>query len=393
MIAVWRYNYTVIIGGPHTECTMLPAIVTFPTSQVVTTVLNCTTHRNSSENPPSSTWSVVEQVFVTSILAAIILGTLLGNLLVIASIAHFTKLQTSTNAFLLSLAAADFLLGVLVMPFSMIKTVFGWYFGRTFCKIHTVMDVMLCTSSILNVSCIAFDRYHAVCSPLKYRFRVSRRRVTALLLFCWVLPGLVSFVPLLLDLHLKGLETILLQLDPHDCVFLVNVPYAITASVLSFYVPMLVMLAAYGKIFQIARIQARQVYTIENGSHETDVVRYRHSSSMKRETKAAKTLGVILGFFLLCWLPFFTTNIINSLLGYQVHHIMIEVFLWLGYVNSALNPLLYASFHQSFRRAFGLIIGCKVFTNDYKNNNLSSAVRSNTQIATLSNQLSWTSQN
>lgn len=229
---------------------MLSAVIICPTSQVVNVLIyNCSAHRNSSAIVPRATWQIIEQVFILTVLT--ILGAFLGNLLVIVSIIYFTKLRTLTNAFLLSLAVADFLVGIIVMPFSMIKVMFGWYFGKAFCTIHTVMDVMLCTSSIMNLSCIAFDRYYAVWYPLRYRFRVSQKRVTTLLLVCWVLPGLVSFVPLLLGLHLTGLETIHSQLDPHDCVFIVNIPYALCASVISSYLPMLVMLAAYGKIFQV----------------------------------------------------------------------------------------------------------------------------------------------
>lgn len=155
---------------------MLSAVIICPTSQVVNVLIyNCSAHRNSSAIVPHATWQIIEQVFILTVLTIIILGAFLGNLLVIVSIIYFTKLRTLTNAFLLSLAVADFLVGIIVMPFSMIKVMFGWYFGKAFCTIHTVMDVMLCTSSIMNLSCIAFDRYYAVCYRLRYRFRVSRK--------------------------------------------------------------------------------------------------------------------------------------------------------------------------------------------------------------------------
>ncbi|XP_072446317.1 5-hydroxytryptamine receptor 4-like [Chiloscyllium punctatum] len=345
---------------------------------------NWTTHSNLSGKESTATWQVINQIVVFSILTMIIAGTIFGNLLVIASIAYFTKLRTPTNAFIVSLAVADFLVGIIVMPFSMTKLVFGWYFGKTFCKIHTIMDVMLCTSSIMNVSCIAFDRFYAVCYPLKYRFRMSQKRVTILLLICWFVPALVSFVPLFLDVHLRGLEAILQPLDPHSCVFMVNIPYAVSASVIAFYFPMLVMLVAYGKIFQVARLQDRQIYSIENGIQGRSTLTRFQNSSMERERKAAKTLGIIMGCFLICWLPFFTMNIINPLLGYSAHHVLLEVFLWLGYVNSTLNPLLYAFFNKSFRQAFYMVIGCKVLANNCQNNNLSDSTRQNTHLATLS---------
>ncbi|XP_020370783.1 5-hydroxytryptamine receptor 4-like [Rhincodon typus] len=365
---------------------MFSAIIISTSSQEMNTTPfnNWTTHSNSSGKASSATWQVIDQVVVFSVLTVIIAGTIFGNLLVIASIAYFTKLRTPTNAFIVSLAVADFLVGIIVMPFSMAKLVFGWYFGKAFCKIHTIMDVMLCTSSIMNLSCIAFDRFYAVCYPLKYRFRMSQKRVTVLLLICWFVPALMSFVPLLLDVHLRGLEAILLPFDPHSCVFMVNIPYAVSASVIAFYFPMLVMLVAYGKIFLVARIQARQVYTIENGLEGRNTLTRCQNSSMKKERKAAKTLGIIMGCFLICWLPFFTTNIVNPLLGYPAHHILLEVFLWLGYVNSTLNPLLYAFFNQSFRRAFYMVIGCKILASDCQNNNLSDSIRQNTQLATLS---------
>ena len=79
---------------------------------------------------------------------------------------------------------------------------------------------------------------------------------------------------------------------------------------------------------------------------------------MKREHKAAKTLGIIMGCFIICWLPFFcwytTTNVFN--LSYPP--ILEYLLFWIGYSNSTLNPLIYASFNSEFREAFRQLLTC-----------------------------------
>ncbi|XP_078054951.1 5-hydroxytryptamine receptor 4 [Mustelus asterias] len=292
----------------------------------------------------------------------IVAATMVGNCLVVLAVFYFKQLRSATNAFVLSLSVADFLVGITVMPYSMIRTVEGcWHFGSIFCQIHSSLDVMFCTASILHLSCIALDRYYAVCDPLVYHCKMSPCKVGILLLVCWTVPAVISFIPIMLQLHKLGVAPDLLTRS--SCVLMVNAAYAVCASLIAFYLPMFMMLAVYWKIYKVARKQAIQIGAVDNqiqGCASGLVTAHTHTQSMKRERKAVKTLGVIIGAFLVFWLPFFTANIVDPFLGYKIDRVTWEVLVWLGYSNSSMNPFLYAFFNRSFRRAFRTIIGCKV---------------------------------
>lgn len=148
------------------------------------------------------------------------------------------------------------------------------------------------------------------------------------------------------------------------CIFMVNKPYAITCSVVAFYIPFLLMVLAYYRIYVTAREHARQIRVLQRAGAPGDGRQHppdQHSTHrMKTETKAAKTLCIIMGCFCLCWAPFFITNIVDPFINYTVPGKLWTAFLWLGYINSGLNPFLYAFLNKSFRRAFLIILCCGV---------------------------------
>nr|CAD7415110.1 unnamed protein product [Timema poppensis] len=80
----------------------------------------------------------------------------------------------------------------------------------------------------------------------------------------------------------------------------------------------------------------------------------------RMETKAAKTLGIIVGGFIVCWLPFFTMYLIRAFCVSCIHPLVFSILFWLGYCNSAINPCIYALFSKDFRFAFKRII-CRCF--------------------------------
>ncbi|KAE8742970.1 hypothetical protein FOCC_FOCC011400 [Frankliniella occidentalis] len=82
--------------------------------------------------------------------------------------------------------------------------------------------------------------------------------------------------------------------------------------------------------------------------------------SWRTEHKAARTLGIIMGTFMLCWLPFFLWYVITTLCGESCPSpdVVVAVLFWIGYFNSALNPLIYAYFNRDFREAFKNTLQC-----------------------------------
>ncbi|XP_015194474.1 5-hydroxytryptamine receptor 4 isoform X2 [Lepisosteus oculatus] len=314
--------------------------------------------------------SPAERIILTIFLAFIIIMTVLGNLLVMVALCKDRQLRKKkTNYFIVSLAFADLLVAVVVMPFAAIELSKGyWEYGETFCLVRTSLDVMLTTASILHLCCIALDRYYAICcQPLVYRNKMTPLRVALMLGGCWVISFFISFLPIMQSWNAIGIEKIIEERKFNNstnetyCVFLVNRPYAIICSAVAFYIPLVLMVLAYQRIYITAMEHVRQIGTLQRAGSAPEAYDgsdHQGSSRMKIETKAAKTLAVIMGCFCLCWAPFFITNIIDPFIDYSVPWELWTAWLWLGYVNSGLNPFLYAFLNRAFRRAFLMILCC-----------------------------------
>ena len=136
-----------------------------------------------------------------------------GNLLVMMSILHFRQLHSPANFLIASLACADFLVGLTVMPFSTVRSVEScWYFGDTYCKLHSCFDVSFCSVSIFHLCFISVDRYIAVSDPLTYPSRFTASSSGKCVTFSWVLPIIYSFSLLYTGANEAGLEDVVTAL-------------------------------------------------------------------------------------------------------------------------------------------------------------------------------------
>ncbi|XP_023238604.1 tyramine/octopamine receptor-like [Centruroides sculpturatus] len=287
--------------------------------------------------------------------------TFVGNILVIEVVAKFRRLRTVPNFLLAGLATADIAVALLVMPLLIVYDVERkWRFGSIACHFWISCDVMCCTASILHLCVIALDRFFAITRPLRYRSLISKRLVTLVIMSIWLFSATISFIPIFLGWYSDGS-------DPEDiteCSLRVNPIYAIVSSCFSFYLPLPVMFYVYIRILIIAEHQAREIKQLELSLQATNQnVRKclrRKSKQLITDTKAIRTLGIIMGVFCICWLPFFLMYIILPYcercdVSYEVR----SAITWLGYFNSFFNPCIYAFLNKDFKEAFRRVLCCK----------------------------------
>jgi len=153
-------------------------------------VTNCSLSDKIPLNDPKVLGSLVP-------LGLICLIVTFGNILVISAVKISSKLRGPTNTIIVSLAVADLLLGVLVLPLSAVYEVIdSWVFGRHLCFIWLSVDVWTCTASILHLVAISMDRYIAVTHPVTYPNIMTSTRTKLLIASVWVISFIICFPPL-----------------------------------------------------------------------------------------------------------------------------------------------------------------------------------------------------
>ncbi|XP_054430741.1 5-hydroxytryptamine receptor 5A isoform X1 [Pteronotus mesoamericanus] len=355
-----------------------------------------------AEDPrPSQPLHSVWGVLVLTFLGCLVAATFAWNLLVLATIARVRTFHRVPHNLVASLAVSDVLVAALVMPLSLVHELSGrrWHLGQRLCQLWVACDVLCCTASIWNVTAIALDRYWSITRHLDYTLRVRRRVCNVLIAVTWALSAVIALAPLLFgwgETYSESEQLCQVSRAPS---------YTVFSTVSAFYLPLFVVLFVYCRIYRAAKCRAgfrknncvrptadagkeekkedkkekkrgcekeastgclpfvprlrvepetenepKMVFSVRQGT----VTFHSEGDSWRehREQKAAMMVGILIGVFALCWIPFFTTELISPLCACDLPTVWKSIFLWLGYSNSLFNPLIYTAFNKTYNSAF-----------------------------------------
>nr|7SRQ_R Chain R, 5-hydroxytryptamine receptor 2B [Homo sapiens] len=303
-----------------------------------------------TESIPEEMKQIVEEQgnklhWAALLILMVIIPTIGGNTLVILAVSLEKKLQYATNYFLMSLAVADLLVGLFVMPIALLTIMFEamWPLPLVLCPAWLFLDVLFSTASIWHLCAISVDRYIAIKKPIQANQYNSRATAFIKITVVWLISiGIAIPVPI------KGIETDVDNPNNITCVLTKERfgDFMLFGSLAAFFTPLAIMIVTY-----FLTIHALQKVRLLSGSRQT----------ISNEQRASKVLGIVFFLFLLMWCPFFITNITLVLCdscNQTTLQMLLEIFVWIGYVSSGVNPLVYTLFNKTFRDAFGRYITC-----------------------------------
>ena len=286
--------------------------------------------------------SVAGKVVLSTLYGLTGLAAIIGNALVLWLIARKRTLRTTSNLFLSSLAAADFLVGLVINLVWILIRCLGYNadnYLQTYSKAIDYLWIHTTVATTFNLCCVSLDRYIAIFYSLRYEEILTYTRCYVLIVTVWFLSLVLPCSRFLVE-DVTGLSTLY-----------------ISFTIITVLIPMIIIILCSIRILRAAAVQSRRitVNTVQN----LEAVKTR-----KKNYKAAKTISIVVGLFVVCWLP----SLITSFVYYfskKVCYCTEYLTVWaaveaVAFSSSAINPLVYClrnhEFYEALTHTFRFLI-------------------------------------
>ncbi|XP_066496918.1 orexin receptor type 2 [Tiliqua scincoides] len=316
---------------------------------------------------------------------------LIGIILVCVAVWKNHHMRTVTNYFIVNLSLADVLVTITCLPATLVVDITEtWFLGESLCKVIPYLQTVSVSVSVLTLSCIALDRWYAICHPLRFKSTAKRARNSIVMIWivsCVIMipqaavmecsrvfPGLANKTILftVCDEHWGG------EIYPkmyHTCFFLIT-----------YMAPLCLMVLAYLQIFQklwcrqipgtssVVQKKWKPLQTTAQSRGLQPSAQLRISAvaaeikQIRTRRKTARMLMVVLLVFALCYFPISILNVLKRVFGMfnnaddrETVYAWFTFSHWLVYANSAANPIIYNFLSGKFREEFKAAFSCCCF--------------------------------
>ena len=292
----------------------------------------------------SSRSSFLITVEVTSLVILNVLS-LAGNILVCMSVYKNVRLRTTTNLYIIALAATDLLSAVFVMPIGIGVLITGeWIFGEAICQLHAFCCLFVIYTSPVTMGLTAVNRYVRICkSTQQYDRFFSARKSLLLLAIVWFSVACYAAVP-----RLAGLQAYEFVPGYAQCsiAHLSEIGKMIHYSIVLicfFLTPLIATLLSYKRVAEVIR------------QHNINA----SSSISSHEIKISKSLFAVVFAFMICWIPFWIIVVLRRFKLVATMPRSVELLcMFLFYLSNAINPFIYAGMNPVFRKEFRNLLCC-----------------------------------
>lgn len=295
-------------------------------------------------------------VLLTIVFSVIVFFGGIANLLVLTTHIKYHKklLQDPKDTLTFSLAIADFVMSALVTPLPLSSAVARrWTTGRKGCVIYGLITMWIGLSSILQLTCIAFERYYTLCRINANR--ICTIRAIQMIAGCWLLAFVASSMPVFgfsqFTFEGFGLHCSILWKSSQVwyCSFLLLFFYAL---------PITSIAISYAKMFSVVRKIYHNAAATWGPNAQTTRKTY------VAQVKFTKQVIVVTCGFMIAWTPYAILSSVEVLTDIEFDNGWHEMPALFAKTSNIYNPVIYFFMYRRFRRYISMIVNeaLKIFT-------------------------------
>ncbi|XP_062574419.1 melanopsin-like isoform X2 [Saccostrea cucullata] len=298
-------------------------------------------------NSAHTSWSLLETIVFGTWLSISMIFAIVGNFMVIAVVWRHRGMRTRTNMFIVNLAIADFLIGILLAPFSLTTLIaHDWILGDALCFLNSFLNAVCFLTSLQTLMYISIHKYLSITRPL---IRITKCKILIMIMAAWLWGIICAALTTFILSHYEYKEKTMQCGPAYPGNTIQSIIFHFIIQTSNLYLPLGIMLFCYIRIFQ--EIKEHMQRMDENSAMDRKQI-------FSQQRRVTITLFIVLACFVVCWFPYCVyANYVTFVEDKKTIPAWANAVAYCaGYMNSACNPIIYAWRSPSFREGYKEIL-------------------------------------